>query len=36
MAALTPYKNWTEEAMVLASQARADGRKRNVRMILNL
>ncbi|KAL1994558.1 hypothetical protein VTN49DRAFT_2028 [Thermomyces lanuginosus] len=33
MAALTRFKNWTkEEVMVLASQARADGKRRDIHM----
>ncbi|KAL1990673.1 hypothetical protein VTN49DRAFT_6512 [Thermomyces lanuginosus] len=36
LAILTRYKNWTkEEVIALASQARADGRKRNVHTIFN-
>ncbi|KAL1991215.1 hypothetical protein VTN49DRAFT_5719 [Thermomyces lanuginosus] len=36
LAALTRYKQWTkEEVIVLASQARADGRKRNIHMVFN-
>ncbi|KAL1971475.1 hypothetical protein VTN31DRAFT_2096 [Thermomyces dupontii] len=36
MAALTRYKNWSkEEVMILASQARADGRNRNIHMMFN-
>ncbi|KAL1973158.1 hypothetical protein VTN31DRAFT_6700 [Thermomyces dupontii] len=34
LAALTRYKQWTKENVILlASQARADGRKRNIHMI---
>ena len=34
LAALTRYKDWTkEEVLVLASKARADGRKRSIHMI---
>ena len=37
LAALTRHKQWTaEEVTVLASQARADGRKRDIHMIFNL
>ena len=37
MAALTRYKQWTkEEVYLLASQARADGRKRDIHMLVNL
>lgn len=36
LAALTRYKNWTkEEVMVLASQARADCRKRDIHMVFD-
>ncbi|KAL1991243.1 hypothetical protein VTN49DRAFT_5747 [Thermomyces lanuginosus] len=36
LAALTRYKEWTrEEVIALASKARADGRKRNVHMIVD-
>lgn len=37
LAALTRYKQWTkEEVVVLASQARADGRKRDIHSFFNL
>lgn len=37
LAALTRFKQWTkEEVLVLASKARADGRKRDIHMIFNL
>lgn len=37
LAVLTRYKNWTkEEVTVLASKARADGRKRDIHMMHNL
>ncbi|KAL1976929.1 hypothetical protein VTN31DRAFT_3211 [Thermomyces dupontii] len=36
LAVLTRYKQWTKnEVLVLASQARADGRRRDVHMIFN-
>ncbi|KAL1995846.1 hypothetical protein VTN49DRAFT_712 [Thermomyces lanuginosus] len=36
LAALTRFKQWTkEEVLVLASKARADGRKRDIHMIFN-
>lgn len=37
MAVLTRFKQWTkEEVVVLASQARADGRKRDIHAMFNL
>lgn len=37
LAALTRYKQWSkEEVTVLASKARADGRKRDIHMVFNL
>ena len=37
MAALTRFKQWTkEEVIVLASQARADGRRRDIHMMFDL
>lgn len=37
MAALTRHKQWTpEEVIMLASQARADGRKRDIHMFFDL
>lgn len=37
LAVLTRYKKWTkEEVLVLASQARADARRRDIHMIFNL
>ena len=37
LAALTRFKNWTkEEVLLLASEARADGRKRDIHSMFNL
>ena len=37
LAALTRYKQWTkEEVMLLASQARTDGRNRNIHAMYDL